>query len=63
MVIPSKAIKNPPVINKDQTLLYLTMHSKSTIINLYAIKANDKDELEKLLADGVAKKLSAENRK
>ena len=28
-----------------------------------AIKANDKDELEKLLADGVAKKLSAENRK
>ncbi len=28
-----------------------------------AIKANDKDELEKLLADGVAKKLSADNRK
>ena len=28
-----------------------------------AIKANNKDELEKLLADGVAKKLSADNRK
>lgn len=28
-----------------------------------AIKANDKEELEKLLADGVAKKLSAENKK